>query len=69
VTLHLLTTMAYGIDARQIKGARSCFGSRHFDLNAKEEAGVMLTREALRPRLQDLLARQFHLRMHPRNQG
>jgi len=52
VNLEFLTAMAYGIDARQLKDAPSWFGSKHFDLNAKAEPGVMLTREALRPRLQ-----------------
>jgi uncharacterized protein (TIGR03435 family) len=64
VSLQFLTTMAYGIDAKQLKGAPSWFGSVHFDLNAKAEPGVELSREALRPRLQELLARRFHLKMH-----
>ena len=64
VTLEFLTAMAYGIDARQIKDAPPWFGSRHFELNAKAEPGVVLTREALRPRLQELLERRFHLKMH-----
>jgi len=64
VTLEFLTAMAYNVDARQLNNAPSWFGSKHFDLNAKAEAGVVLTREALRPRLQDLLEQRFHLKLH-----
>jgi len=64
ISLELLTTLAYGIDAKQIKSAPAWFGSRRFDINAKAEEGIVLSREALRPRLQRLLRERFHMRMH-----
>ena len=64
ISLELLTTLAYGIDAKQIKGAPAWFSSRRFDINAKAEEAVILSREALRPRLQRLLQELFHRRAH-----
>ncbi len=64
VTLELLTTMAWNIDASQIQNAPASFTSKHFDLTARAEAGIDLTRDALRPRLQTLLQQRFHLAIH-----
>ena len=64
VSLEFLAAMAYNIDASQIQAAPSFFGSKHFDLSARAESGVGLSREALRPRLQTLLRERFHLEIH-----
>ena len=42
----------------------SWLNSRLFDITAKPEPGVSLSREELRPRLQDLLQQRFHLVTH-----
>jgi len=64
VSLEFLTAMAYNIDASQIQAAPPFFSSKHFDLSARAESGVELSREALRPRLQTLLRERFHLVVH-----
>jgi uncharacterized protein (TIGR03435 family) len=63
MTLELLTSLAYAVDAKQIKGAPGWFASKHFDINARAEQGVALTRDGLRPRLQQLLQERFHLKI------
>ena len=64
MSLNLLIALAYGVDATQIKGAPAWFGSRHFDIRARAENGISLSREALRPRLQRLLQERFHMQLH-----
>jgi uncharacterized protein (TIGR03435 family) len=64
VSLEFLTAMAYNVDVSQVQAAPSFFGSKHFDLSARAESGVALSREALRPRLQTLLRERFHLEIH-----
>jgi uncharacterized protein (TIGR03435 family) len=64
LSLEFLTAMAYNVDISQIKGAPAWFGSRYFDIAAKAEPGVVLNREALRPRLQRLLRERFQMTMH-----
>jgi uncharacterized protein (TIGR03435 family) len=64
LSLEFLTAMAYNMDVSQIRGAPAWFGSRYFDIAAKAEPGIVLSREALRPRLQRLLRDRFHLIVH-----
>ena len=64
VSVELLIRLAYNIDAKQIANQPSWLNSRLFDVTAKPEAGVSLSREELRPRLQDLLQQRFHLVTH-----
>ena len=64
VSLALLIQLAYGIDSSQIANPPTWLDSTYFDLNAKPEDGIALTREELRPRLQDLLHQRFHLVAH-----
>ena len=64
VSLALLIQLAYGIDNSQIANKPDWLESTYFDINAKPEAGISLTRDELRPRLQDLLHQRFHLVVH-----
>lgn len=64
VSLELLIRLAYNVDPKQIANEPSWLRSRLFDVTAKPEAGVLLSREELRPRLQDLLQQRFHLVTH-----
>ena len=59
-----LIRLAYNVDASQIANKPAWLETDLFDVAAKPEAGIALTREELRPRLQDLLARRFHLVAH-----
>ena len=59
VSVELLIRLAYNVDARQIANEPSWLKSDLFDVTAKPEAGVSLSREELRPRLQDLLRQRF----------
>lgn len=64
VTLDFLIQMAFGIDANQISGKPKWLDSDLFDVAAKPENGILLSREELRPRLQNLLQQRFHLATH-----
>jgi uncharacterized protein (TIGR03435 family) len=64
VSVELLIRLAYNVDAKQIVNQPSWLKSRLFDVTAKPEPGVSLSREELRPRLQDLLQQRFHLVTH-----
>ncbi len=59
-----LIQLAFGIDKQQIAGSPAWLDSSLYSLEAKPEAGIALTREELRPRLQDLLTQRFHLVVH-----
>jgi uncharacterized protein (TIGR03435 family) len=56
--------MAYGVDADQVFGKPSWLDSDFYDIEAKPEEGVKLSRDELKPRLQNLLAERFHLAAH-----
>ena len=64
VSLELLIRLAYNVDSKQIVNQPAWLKSRLFDVTAKPEAGVALSREELRPRLQALLQERFHLVTH-----
>lgn len=64
VSVELLIRLAYNVDANQIVNQPTWLKSRLFDVTAKPEAGVSLSREELRPRLQNLLQQRFHLVTH-----
>ena len=59
-----LVQLAYGINDEQIAGKPGWFETDLFDVNAKPEDGVKLSREELKPRLQTLLRERFHLEAH-----
>ncbi len=64
VSLALLIRLAYGIDDSQISRKPDWLETHLYDIAAKAEDGVDLTRENLRPRLQALLQQRFHLQVH-----
>jgi uncharacterized protein (TIGR03435 family) len=64
VTLGFLIHMAYGVDESEIAGKPKWFDSTRYDLAAKPEDGIRLTRDELRPMLQNLLQQRFHLATH-----
>lgn len=64
VTLGFLIHMAWDIDESEIAGKPKWFDSTHYDLAAKPVDGIRLTREQLRPMLQELLRQRLHLTSH-----
>ena len=64
VSLALLLQLAYGVDNSQIANKPSWLEDTFYDIAAKPEAGVQLTRDELRPRLQNLLQERFRLVAH-----
>ncbi len=64
VSLALLLQLAYGIDGSQIANQPGWLQTNLYDVIAKPEDGVSLTREELKPRLQELLRQRFHLVAH-----
>lgn len=64
VSMDRLLQLAYGVDASQILGKPAWLETRLYDITAKPEQGVTLTRDELKPRLQALLATRFGLRTH-----
>lgn len=64
VTMELLISLAYGVSDSQIVGLPGRIASERYDVTAKAEAGVSLTYEELKPRLQLLLEQRFKLAVH-----
>jgi uncharacterized protein (TIGR03435 family) len=64
VSLALLIKLAFDLDDSQITNKPGWLDSKLYDIIAKAEDGIQLTREELRPRLQDLLQQRFHLVVH-----
>jgi uncharacterized protein (TIGR03435 family) len=64
LSLKYLIHLAYDIDLNQIAGKQPWLDSAYFDINAKPEEGIALSRAELRPRLQNLLQTRFHLVTH-----
>lgn len=64
VTLARLIQLAYGIDEDQIANKPGWIDINLYDVEAKPQEGVSLTREELRPCLQKLLQDRFHLAAH-----
>jgi uncharacterized protein (TIGR03435 family) len=64
VSLALLVQLAYGIDNSQIANKPGWLDNDLYDIVAKPEDGVHLTRAELKPRLQNLLQQRFHLIAH-----
>jgi uncharacterized protein (TIGR03435 family) len=62
--LSLLLQLAYGVPAREIVGVPGWAQTTLYDIAAKPEAGVKLSREELRPRLQRLLEERLGLMVH-----
>lgn len=64
VSLARLIQLAYDVDNSQIVNKPVWLDTNLYDVTAKAEDGVRLTREELRPRLRDLLHQRFHLVAH-----
>jgi uncharacterized protein (TIGR03435 family) len=64
LSLKYLIHLAYDIDLNQIAAKQPWLDSAYFDINAKPEEGVSLSRAELRPRLQNILETRFHLVTH-----
>jgi uncharacterized protein (TIGR03435 family) len=64
VSLVLLIQLAYDVDSSQIANKPDWLETNLYDIVAKPEDGIRLTRDQLRPRLQDLLRQRFHLVAH-----
>jgi uncharacterized protein (TIGR03435 family) len=63
-SLEFLIQTAFNLDPNQIAGKPAWLTSDYFDVEAKPEDGIALSREQLRPRLQELLQSRFHLVTH-----
>ena len=68
VRLSLLLQLAYGINDEQIVGKPAWMETELYDVNAKPEGQIKLTREELKPLLQNLLRQRFHLETHEETQ-
>jgi uncharacterized protein (TIGR03435 family) len=64
VSLAVLMRLAYDIDDSQIANKPAWLNDTLYDVSAKPEDGIKLSREELRPRLQNLLQQRFHLVVH-----
>jgi uncharacterized protein (TIGR03435 family) len=64
VSLAFLIQMAFAVDDNQIAGKPNWFEAEMYDVVAKAESDVPLTRTQLRPRLQSLLQQRFRLETH-----
>jgi len=64
VSLALLFQLAYGVDNSQIANKPGWLETNLYDIVAKPEDGIQLTRDELKPRLQNLLHQRFHLVAH-----
>lgn len=64
VTLVFLIELAFDVDPYQIEQKPSWLESQEYVVNAKPEGDTALTREQLKPLLQQLLKQRFHLAYH-----
>jgi uncharacterized protein (TIGR03435 family) len=64
VSLAVLIRLAYDVDDTQIANKPDWLETNLYDVAAEPEAGIKLSREELRPRLQNLLRERFHLVVH-----
>ena len=64
VSLTRLIQLAYGIDDSHIAQKPGWMDSNLYDVDAKPQEGVTMTRDELKPCLQELLQERFHLATH-----
>lgn len=64
VSLKLLISRAYGVAEGQIEGSPRWIDTDTWDIAAKADTPLEMTREQLRPCLQALLAERFQLTIH-----
>lgn len=63
-SLTFLIHLAFGVNEDQIADKPKWIDSERYDLVAKPESGIALSREELKPLLEDLLRQRFHLEAH-----
>jgi uncharacterized protein (TIGR03435 family) len=64
VTLKLLISRAYGVAEAQIEGGPGWIDSERYDVAAKADTPLEMSREEVRPCLQALLVERFRLTVH-----
>jgi uncharacterized protein (TIGR03435 family) len=64
VTLKLLISRAYGVAEAQIEGGPNWIDTETYDIAAKADTPLLMSREEVRPCLQALLAGRFQLTIH-----
>jgi uncharacterized protein (TIGR03435 family) len=64
VSLRLLISRAFGVAEFQVEGGLGWIESEKYDIMAKADTPLEMTREELRPCLQALLAERFRLKFH-----
>jgi uncharacterized protein (TIGR03435 family) len=64
VNLKLLISRAFGVAESQIQGGPRWIDTETYDISAKANTPLEMSREELRPCLQALLAERFHLTIH-----
>src|ERR1035437_9740032 len=64
LSLTVLIQLAYDVDNIQITNKPGWLDTNLYDIDAKAEDGIPLTRDELRPRLRNLLHERFHLVVH-----
>ena len=64
VSLEVLLKLAYGINGDQIVNKPGWLETNLYDLVARPEDGIKLSRDELKPRLRNLLQERFHLVAH-----
>jgi uncharacterized protein (TIGR03435 family) len=64
VTLKLLISRAYGVAEAQIEGGPGWIDTETYDIAAKADTPLEMSREEVRPCLQALLAERFQLAVH-----
>ncbi len=62
--LQSLIREAFGVNYRYIFGGPDWLAGQRYDLDAKVDGNARLTREQMRPLLQNLLEERFHLKTH-----
>jgi len=64
VTLKLLISRAYGVAEAQVEGGPGWIDTERYDIAAKADTPLEMSREEVRPYLQALLADRFQLTVH-----
>lgn len=64
VSLATLIQLAYDVEDIQIANKPDWLETNAYDIDARPEDGIKLSRDELRPRLQNLLRERFHLVVH-----
>jgi uncharacterized protein (TIGR03435 family) len=63
-SLGIIISYAYKVDTYLVEGKPDWLSQQEYDVNAKVEGDLVLTRDEMRPLLQHLLQQRFHLAAH-----